>query len=227
MLTSAARVVNLRWMGRTGRAHQLAGKTFERLTVLFRVGTNGKGHVLWMCKCACGARKLIQGRHLVREKKQATKSCGCLGKSVSAGMLFKHGYSIPRTNPDPLYSRWCNLRCQERKLVCARWQDFGSFLEDLLALEPGWQPGFWLMRKDQSKPWCKENCIWANAKRRRALRQSYRDARGGNWKNPNHTTRQRDLKISRSANGNRSSSETFSSPCLSRESGSLVPSRGT
>lgn len=74
------------------------------------------------------------------------------------------------------------LRYKEGDAVCAEWKNFLIFLRDVLALEPAWQKGFWLMRKDQAKPWNKENCIWANAKRRRALRQGYRDARGGNWR---------------------------------------------
>jgi hypothetical protein len=53
----------------------LTGRTFERLTVLYRSKARQLDTVLWVCRCVCGKIKLVAGNNL---KKGNTRSCGCL-----------------------------------------------------------------------------------------------------------------------------------------------------
>jgi hypothetical protein len=144
------------------RAVDRQGKRYGRLRVILRVGSirvSNSFHATWLCRCDCGERKIVRGSHLATGN---IRSCGCLARSGSAARSYRHGYSIPRNKPDPLYSRWTHMRCYEGDQVCPEWQDFGTFLEDVLSLSPGWFLGRWLMRKDLKKPYSKENCLWAN-----------------------------------------------------------------
>jgi hypothetical protein len=63
-----------------GRAKDLRGQKFGRLTVLYRthnVGTN----TMWKCECECGSILSINGASLNRG---ATKSCGCLQREIAS-----------------------------------------------------------------------------------------------------------------------------------------------
>lgn len=61
-----------------GRAKDLRGQKFGRLTVVDRVekpeGTKDR-RSYWLCKCECGAKSVTRGAHLVSG---TTQSCGCL-----------------------------------------------------------------------------------------------------------------------------------------------------
>ena len=62
-----------------GKAEDLKGKVFGRLTVLYRVKPptpqKQRGIVFWKCKCSCGNEKIIRASSLTGGH---TKSCGCL-----------------------------------------------------------------------------------------------------------------------------------------------------
>lgn len=51
----------------------LTGRVFHLLTVLHRVPGTKRG-TRWICRCACGKEKIIEGRYL---RSGATGSCGC------------------------------------------------------------------------------------------------------------------------------------------------------
>jgi hypothetical protein len=55
----------------------LTGKVFHNLTVLGRASSNRQGSSTWLCKCVCGAEKVVSSDHLTR-KKSPVESCGCL-----------------------------------------------------------------------------------------------------------------------------------------------------
>lgn len=59
-----------------GKAIDLTGQKFGRLTVVKRAPNKGT-HACWWCRCNCGNSKLIPviGTHL---RTGNTKSCGCL-----------------------------------------------------------------------------------------------------------------------------------------------------
>ena len=62
-------------------ADDLVGKVFGKLKVIKRVENtitpNGRSHVTFLCKCACGNFKEVRAVHL---KTGGVKSCGCLRK---------------------------------------------------------------------------------------------------------------------------------------------------
>ena len=58
---------------RTGRAKDLTGRTFGRLTVLGPAGSSC-GKQTWLCRCGCGKEVAVRGDHL---KSGHTASCGC------------------------------------------------------------------------------------------------------------------------------------------------------
>ena len=60
-------------MGR--RREDLTGRTFERWTVLEYSGNDKAGQPVYLCRCSCGTKRLVEGCALKYGK---SKSCGCL-----------------------------------------------------------------------------------------------------------------------------------------------------
>lgn len=59
-----------------GRAVDLKGQKFGKLTVLYRVANKtGNSNTRWKCQCECGNVAAVDGKSLV---KGSTQSCGCL-----------------------------------------------------------------------------------------------------------------------------------------------------
>ena len=56
-------------------ANDLTGRTFGRLKVVTRAGSDERGKALWKCICDCGETAVIVGYSLTRGD---TQSCGCL-----------------------------------------------------------------------------------------------------------------------------------------------------
>lgn len=52
------------------------GNVYGRLTVVAEGGRDKFGRAQWLCRCSCGAEKIIVGFRLRR--KNGTKSCGCI-----------------------------------------------------------------------------------------------------------------------------------------------------
>lgn len=69
----------------------LTNMKFGRLTVIKRVEDyvqqNGHRTVMWLCKCNCGNKLIVQGSSL---KSGNTQSCGCLSKEVVSETHKKH-----------------------------------------------------------------------------------------------------------------------------------------
>lgn len=67
-----------------GRAKDLRGQKFGRLTVVDRVekpeGLKNRG-AYWLCKCDCGEESVARGAHLVSGN---TQSCGCLNAEINS-----------------------------------------------------------------------------------------------------------------------------------------------
>ena len=118
------------------KTDDLTGKTFERLTVLYRVEDKGNAH-RWLCKCKCGNTKIISGASL---KYGTTKSCGCLRREMMRDKQTKHGMSDTR-----FYRIWQAMitRCTNERdkhysiyggrgiTVATRWRDFENFKKDM------------------------------------------------------------------------------------------------
>ena len=55
----------------------LSGRTFNRLTVLYRDYSKLPSHTYWLCQCSCGETKSVRASHLLSGN---TQSCGCLAQ---------------------------------------------------------------------------------------------------------------------------------------------------
>ena len=67
----------------------ITGQNFGRLLVIKRVENNKYGGTRWLCKCACGKEKIVNGKCL---KNGHTQSCGCFHKEYAA----KHAYEMSK-----------------------------------------------------------------------------------------------------------------------------------
>lgn len=68
-----------------GRAKDLRGQVFGKLTVLYRVKNLGR-HTAWMCQCQCGVKKVIAAQNLTQS---LTKSCGCYNRELASKNFAK------------------------------------------------------------------------------------------------------------------------------------------
>lgn len=85
----------------------LTGQRFGHLTVLKDSGKRVSGHVVWVCKCRCGRKKVRVISNNLRSG--YTRSCGCLNQEMmrTRGRLnIKHGES----HKSRLYITWQNLK---------------------------------------------------------------------------------------------------------------------
>jgi hypothetical protein len=145
------------------------GQKYSRLTVISRAPKRGKStSAQWLCQCDCGKLTVVDGYSLASG---IVRSCGCL--------RVKHGLS--RT---PTYTAWYGMlqRCENPDdigypnyggrgiTVCERWHTLDNFVADM-----GRKPkGLTLERRDNSKGYFPENCLWANKKRQQNNKRTNR-----------------------------------------------------
>ena len=69
----------------------LTGQTFGRLTVIKRASNDNQGRARWLCECSCEDKnKVIVSGYNLRNKKNPTKSCGCLNRESILHKLKKY-----------------------------------------------------------------------------------------------------------------------------------------
>lgn len=143
------------------------GQCFERLTI--QTMYKDKGRVYSDCTCKCGTQ--VQHVLLGSLIRGNTKSCGCLNQELKMARNLKHGCAC-RAKKSRLYKIWADMhkRCDnpntksakhyyEKKIAyCDEWKSFQAFQE--WALSHGYRDDLTLERKDNTKGYCPENCLW-------------------------------------------------------------------
>jgi hypothetical protein len=148
---------------------------YTRLTILGRYfmvpsGRNeGKRSRKAVFECDCGNVVILDVTH-VRSGK--TKSCGCLHKEDIGNRARRHGKSL-----SPEHISWARMkqRCLDPKnnryyrygelgiTICDRWleKDGQGFINFLSDMGPKPSPEHSIERKDRTKGYDPDNCIWA------------------------------------------------------------------
>ena len=111
-----------------GKARNLIGQKFNRLTVLEDTGKRKNGSIIWLCQCDCGNLCEISGGSLTRTNRP-TRSCGCLKKETDkqpkgnvidlVGQKFGHLTVIQRDGSDNRgEAKWlCQCDCGNTQLI--------------------------------------------------------------------------------------------------------------
>ena len=68
--------------------YDISGKTYNRLTVIRKIGVNRSRAVVWECLCVCGNKSNVTGTAL---RRGSTKSCGCIKHEYYPNHFVKHG----------------------------------------------------------------------------------------------------------------------------------------
>jgi len=188
------------------RRKDITGRVFGRWTVLSFAGSDDGA--LWLCRCACGAEKIIRATQLAAG---LTKSCGCLRDDVAKVFHLKHGRSrnrgahgADRRGRSRAYRAWGDMlqRCSNPNFrqfkdyggrgitVCEEWKNsFENFLRDM-----GEPPeGLSLDRIDNDGGYSADNCRWAT----RAQQQQNRRQKAATPANLSISRSFEDLQIGR------------------------------
>ena len=140
------------------------GNRYGKLTVVSL--DHVKGKAFWMCRCDCGASKVISGDKL---RSGNTKSCGCIQDELRKSGRLRRTHGMTKSR---LYTEWCNMRsrCDNSKNVmfknyggrgiryCDEWKIFENFHK--WASESGYTDELTLERINVNKNYCTDNCCW-------------------------------------------------------------------
>lgn len=142
--------------------HDLIGKTFERLTVIKRDGSNKSRGAVWLCSCSCGNTTRVCSNALVKNR---TKSCGCLQKEITSNR------ATHRLTNSVIYRRWASMKARCNNPNTTNYEIYGgrgitydpsweNFLNFYVDMKDTFEEMLELDRKDVNKNYSKENCRW-------------------------------------------------------------------
>lgn len=146
----------------------LTDKTFGRLTVIRKEGSDNNRKALWLCECSCGNTIIVNTERLHNGK---TQSCGCYKADILRSRLTTHGMSNSK-----LYNVWHTMiqRCENPKdkqfknygergiAVCKEWHDSELFMD--WALNNGYEEGLTIDRINVNEGYSPSNCRWITQK---------------------------------------------------------------
>jgi len=118
------------------RAIDIAGKKFNRLTAIKRVGTHPTRNVhIWEFMCDCGNIVNVCKSDAMYS---AVKSCGCLNSELTKERNYKHGNGI-RGKKTKAYRSWAHMiqRCTNPKN-----KDYPNYGGKGLKIEEDWVKDF-------------------------------------------------------------------------------------
>ena len=164
-------------MARTGRPKGIPGKIkevtdirgqrFTRWLVIGGSPSRLNGKTMWLCRCDCGAEKLVYHRYLIGGN---SKSCGCLAREMTSKRNFKHGLTNTRE-----HEIWGGIKKRCYNPNCERYKDYGG---RGIIMSDDWHCNFMSFYRDMGKSpsathsidrinnegnYEKGNCRWATS----------------------------------------------------------------
>lgn len=114
-------------MPRGGKAIDITGRKFNRLTVIRRLGRDVWHQYFWECRCDCGQICSVRG-HEIRSGR--TKSCGCLWREsiILHNQTYTHPKRphMPKSPRTPEHQVWSNMKQRCYNQNHARYKDWGG-----------------------------------------------------------------------------------------------------